>query len=456
MTKLEKNFLDIDKKLEVDSEVRPYTMKEAIAEAKRCLQCKVPMCKRGCPINNNITEFVGSLAMGNLGEARAYLSEKTNLPAICGRVCPHDRQCQGSCVLGKKGKPVQIGRLEQFVADFDAEMGLLRYTVPKKEKGKVAVAGSGPAGLTVAGDLALMGYEVTIFEAEEKPGGVLMYGIPEFRLPKDVVAREIKRIEENGVKIVTNTKVGQDITLEQLFEQGYDAVFIGTGTDINRGLDIPGRKLNGVMKANYMLRRVMMYRQGVIPKESLPVQEGDRVVVIGAGNVSMDASRTAIMCGASSVTVAYVDVRETISAEDNEYEDAVADGVKFKWKAVPVEYVGDGKRVTGLKVDCEGNDEVLPCDKCLIAIGSKPGRIIRNSTKGLDVDEKGYIVTREEPYGMTSLKGVFAGGDVVHRPATVVMAMKEAKKVAEGIAKYVDAVRLMKKLNETSSDVIGD
>ncbi|MCD7778325.1 MAG: NAD(P)-dependent oxidoreductase [Clostridiales bacterium] len=444
----ETDFLNLNHQTEVDSDVKPYTMKEAITEAKRCLQCKVPMCKRGCPINNNITEFIGSLAMGNLGEARAYLTQKTNLPAVCGRVCPHEKQCQGSCVLARKGQALHIGKLEQFVADFDADMELIRYTIPGKNRGKVAVIGSGPAGLTVAGDLALMGFKVTVYEAEEEPGGILMYGIPEFRLPKDVVRKEIKRIEEHGVTFITNTKIGVDKTIDNLFDEGYDAIFIGTGTAVSKGLDIPGRTLKGVMKSNYMLRRVFMFRSGEIKKEDLPVLPGERVLVIGAGNVAMDASRTAMRCGAESCTVVYRDVLETISAEPNEYEGAVNDGVQFKWKSTPIEYIGDasGRYLRGLKVECEGNEEIIPCDKCIIAIGSKPARLIISTTEGIEVNDQGYVEIREEPYGMTTLKGVFAGGDVVHRPATVVLAMKEAKEVAEGIAKYVDAVKLINSL----------
>ncbi len=445
---MENDFLDISQSLEVDSEVRPYTMKEAIAEAKRCLHCKVPMCKKGCPINNNITEFIACLAMGNLGKAREYLTEKTNLPAVCGRVCPHERQCQGSCVLGRKGEPIHIGQLEQFVADFDAEMELIRFNIPKKEKGKVAVVGSGPAGLTVAGDLALMGYKVTVYEAEEEPGGILMYGIPEFRLPKDVVRNEVRHIEKHGVQFICNTKIGVDKTLDDLFAEGNDAIFIGTGTAVSRGLDIPGRKLKGVMKFNYMLRRAALFRSGEITRDELPVKPGEKVLVIGAGNVAMDAARTAVKCGAAETTVVYRDVLETITAEQNEYDDAVADGVKFKWLSTPVEYIGDssGKKLIGLKVNCDGAEEVIPCNKCIIAIGSKPARLIVSSTPGIEVNDQGYLVTREEPYGMTTLKGVFAGGDVVHRPATVVLAMKEAKKVAEGISEYVDAVRLLKSI----------
>ena len=237
---------------------RPFTMKEAIAEAQRCLHCKKPMCRTGCPIENEIPDFIHELSKGNLGEARNILAQKTNLPAVCGRVCPHETQCEGHCVLGNKGKPIRIGKLEQFIADFDADMGLTKENIPPKTRGSVAVIGSGPAGLTVAGDLARMGFNVTVFEGEEEPGGVLLYGIPEFRLPKDVVRRETKHIAELGVNYTCNTFVGRDITIDQLFERGYDAIFIGTGTAISKELNIPGKELTGVLQSHYFLRMVAM------------------------------------------------------------------------------------------------------------------------------------------------------------------------------------------------------
>lgn len=421
----------------------PFTMKEAIAEAQRCLHCKKPMCRTGCPIENEIPDFIHQLSKGNLGEARKILAEKTNLPAVCGRVCPHETQCEGHCVLGNKGKPIRIGKLEQFVADFDADMGLTRENIPPKTRGNVAVIGSGPAGLTVAGDLARMGFNVTVFEGEEEPGGVLLYGIPEFRLPKDVVRRETKRIAELGVNYTCKTFVGKDITIDQLFERGYDAIFIGTGTAISKELNIPGKELAGVLQSHYFLRMVALYKNGSLDRHEVPVAEGDSVLVIGAGNVAMDASRTALRMGAKSVTVLYRGEFDTISAAQVEYEGAVADGVKFMWKTSPLEYVGEGGILKGLKVDCDGNEIIIPCSKVLVAIGAKPAKLIISTTKGIEVSDNGYVITKQKPYGMTTLKGVFAGGDVVHQPATVVLAMKEAKKVVEGISSYVDAVKLL-------------
>ncbi len=421
----------------------PFTMKEAIAEAQRCLHCKKPMCRTGCPIENEIPDFIHQLSKGNLGEARNILAEKTNLPAVCGRVCPHETQCEGHCVLGKKGQPIRIGKLEQFIADFDADMGLTRENIPPKTRGNVAVIGSGPAGLTVSGDLAHMGFNVTVFEGEEEPGGVLLYGIPEFRLPKEVVRRETKRISELGVKYVCNTFVGRDITIDQLFEQGYDAIFIGTGTAISKELNIPGKELTGVLQSHYFLRMVALYKNGSLDRHEVPITEDDHVLVIGAGNVAMDACRTAMRMGAKSVTVVYRKGMENMSAAQVEYEGAVADGVKFMWNTTPVEYVGEDGILTGLKVSVNDTELIVPCNKVLVAIGSKPAKLIISTTKGIEVNDNGYVITKQKPYGMTTLKGVFAGGDVVHQPATVVLAMKEAKKVVEGIAAYVDAVKLL-------------
>ena len=422
----------------------PLTMQEALAEAKRCLNCKVPQCKTGCPIENNIPEFIHQLSRGNFGEARSLLAEKTNLPAVCGRVCPHEKQCEGHCVLNRAKKPIKIGKLEQFVADFDADMGLIREKIPPKTRGNVAVIGSGPAGLTVAGDLSMMGFNVTVYESENEPGGVLLYGIPEFRLPKDVVRRETKRIAELGVQFINNTIIGKDITIDQLFEKGFDAIFIGTGTAISRELNIPGKDLVGVIQSHYFLRMVALFNSNSLERKEVPVKEGDTVLVIGAGNVAMDAARTALRMGAKKVTVVYRKGLENISAEKAEYESAVADGVKFMWNSSPTEYVGDDEgNLKGLLIEQDSNEMVIPCDKVLVAIGSKPAKRIISTTKGIEVNDNGYLITKEKPSGMTTLNGVFAGGDVVHQPATVVLAMKEAKKAVAGIASYVDAMKLL-------------
>ena len=419
-----------------------YGLAEAIREARRCLNCKNPSCKQGCPIANDIPEFIRALSGGNLGEARDVIARKSNLPAVCGRVCPHELQCEGHCVLGKKGEPIQIGRLERFIADFAFEMHLSQPRTEPKTRGKVAVIGSGPAGLTVAGDLSKAGFQVTVFEALSEPGGVLMYGIPEFRLPRDVVRREIRQMEAVGVHFVTNCMVGPGLTVDALFEQGFGAVFIGSGTAIAKDLDLPGRNLVGIVQATYLLRMASLYGSGQVERDELPVRPGENALVIGCGNVAMDASRMALRLGAASVGVVCRGTECTIPALRAEYEGALRDGVKFRWSHTPLEFVGESQ-IEGLRCAVPEGEVCVPASRIFLAVGSRPANRIVSATTGIEVDESGYVITRQRPYGMTMRKGVFAGGDVVHRPATVVLAMKEAKKVAEGIAAYVDAVKLL-------------
>ncbi|MBM6720143.1 NAD(P)-dependent oxidoreductase [Bacteroides gallinaceum] len=421
-----------------------FTTKEAIDEAKRCLNCKNPSCKKGCPIDNDIPDFIHQLSMGNMGDAMRIINEKSNLPAICGRVCPHEKQCQGHCVLYAKGKGIQIGKLERFIADFDTEMNLIREKLPQKTRGKVAVIGSGPAGLTVAGDLARQGFNVTIFEGQSEAGGVLMYGIPEYRLPKAVVTKEIQKIGALGVNFILNCLVGRDITIDQLFQQGYDAIFIGTGTALPKDLNVPGNTLRGIVQSSYLLHMVTIFNQNIVSRDAVPIHEGDRVAVIGCGNVAMDAARTAVRMGASSVTVLYHRTEADMSAIPSEYQEAVKEGVKFMWKTSTKEFLGDGDgKVTGIRAETPEGIQDLPFDCVLLAIGSRPANRIVSTTTGIEVDETGYVIVKERPYGMTTRRGVFAGGDVVHRPHTVVLAMKAAKQVAAGIAQYVDAVKLL-------------
>ena len=430
-----------------------FTTKEAIAEAKRCLNCPKPLCRASCPIENEIPSFILALAKGNVGEASEIIARRSNLPAVCGRVCPHEKQCEGACILNKKNCGVRIGKLERYIADFDAEMGIHRSNRISGVNGKVAVIGSGPAGLTVAGDLAKLGFEVIIFESQEEAGGVLMYGIPEFRLGKEIVRREIKRIEDLGVTIKTNVLVGSDFTIDELFADGFDAIFIGTGTVLPKIINIPGKDLMGVIQATYLLRMVVLIRSGKIDRKEVPISSNDRVVVIGAGNVGMDAARTAIRLGASKVTVIYRRTEKEVTALQSEYEAAKAEGVEFKWLASPTAIVGTDQ-VAGLEYEVQqidengnlhatGKKEVIPADKIISAIGQRPAARIVSTTKGIEVDNNGYVITRERPYGMTTRKGVFAGGDVVHEPATVVLAMKEAKKLAVGMAQYVEAKKLI-------------
>ncbi|HJD92917.1 NAD(P)-dependent oxidoreductase [Bacteroides coprosuis] len=422
-----------------------YSMKEAINEAKRCLNCRKPSCIQGCPIANDIPDFIHQLSMGNMGAAMTIINEKSNLPAVCGRVCPHEKQCEGNCILQKKGKPIHIGRLERFIADFDTNMDLIRDKIPQKTRGKVAIIGSGPAGLTVAGDLARIGFNVSIIERQEEPGGVLMYGIPEYRLPKKVVRKEIEKIENLGVTFLTNRSVGEDLTIDTIFGQEYDAIFIGSGTAMPKTLDMPGNNLKGIVQSSYFLRMASLYSTGSVEKDEVPFREGENVAIIGCGNVAMDAARTAIRMGAKKVTVISNETFEQMPAIKFEYESALKEGAEFIWETNTKEFLGDedNEYIMGIKADTLEGEKILHFDRIYLAIGSRPANRIVSTTKGIDVDDTGYVITREKPYGMTTRKGVFAGGDVVHKPQTVVLAMKDAKLVAAGIAQYVDAVKLL-------------
>jgi glutamate synthase (NADPH/NADH) small chain len=392
--------------------------------------------------------------MGNIGSAMSIINNKSNLPAICGRVCPHEKQCQGHCVMNKKGNPIQIGKLEQFIADFDTKMNLTRDKLPQKNRGKIAVIGSGPAGLTVAGDMARQGFSVTIFEGQEEPGGVLMFGIPEYRLPKKVVRAEIAKIEALGVNIICNTLVGENgITVDSLFQQGFDAIFMGTGTAIPQNMNnTPGATLRGVTQSTDFLHNVNAYNEGVIGREMVPLRTGEKVGVIGGGNVAMDAARTAIRLGAD-VTVLYRRTQEEMPAIQSEYEEAVNEGVKFKWETSVSEFIaGPNGRLGKCKLvtpegECEEN-----FDRIYLAIGSRPANRIVSTTEGIEVDEKGYVKVVDYPFGMTTRRGLFAGGDVVHRPQTVVLAMKAAKEVAASMMQYVDAIKLLQAAKIVEAD----
>ena len=433
-----------------------FSMREAIAEAQKCLQCKVPQCRKGCPIENEIPNFIHALSMGNMGDAMRIINEKSNLPAICGRVCPHEKQCQGHCVMNKKGQPIQIGKIEQFIADFDTKMKLTREKLPQKDRGKIAVIGSGPAGLTVAGDLARKGFSVTIYEGQSEPGGVLMYGIPEYRLPKKVVRAEIEKIEALGVNFICDVLVGEHgVTVDSLFRQGFDAIFMGTGTAIPQDMNsTPGSQLRGVSQSTYFLHNVNSYNEGAIGRDMVPLKDGEKVGVIGGGNVAMDAARTAIRLGAD-VTVLYRRTQEDMPAIKAEYEQAVNEGVEFRWNTSVTEFIaGENGRLSACRLNTPKGETIEPFDRIYLAIGSRPANRIVSTTEGIEVDEKGYVKVVDFPFGMTTRRGVFAGGDVVHRPQTVVLAMKAAKDVAQGIAQYVDAIKLLeaaKKVEELHS-----
>lgn len=431
-----------------DNKPEIYTMAEAIAEAKRCLNCKVPQCKKGCPVGNDIPDWIHQLSMGNLGNAMSIINAKSNLPAVCGRVCAHERQCEGNCVLGKKGAHVNIGKLEQFVADFDTQMRLTHQPMVQKNRGRVAVIGSGPAGLTVAGELARGGFDVEIFEMEPQPGGVLMFGIPEYRLPKSIVNSEIEKIRQLGVRINCGVTIGPDINIDQLFERGFDAIFIGTGTGKPQKLSIPGIENDSVRQAIYFLRRVGLYNAGMIDRSEVPVNPGDKVFVVGCGNTAIDAARTALRFGAAEVTIVYHRDIEHMSALRAEYNDAVSEGVKFLWDSSIVNIHGDGVHISDIEIESQGAQRTVPADKVIFAVGSRPASRIVSTTTGIEVDEKGYVLTRDIPFGMTTRKGVFAGGDVSGNQATVVHAMSNAREVAAGIATYVDAIKLMQAIDQ--------
>lgn len=433
---------------------KDYTLEEALAEAKRCLNCAKPLCRTGCPIENEIPRFIHAIASGNFGEANDIIGERSNLPAICGRVCPREKQCEGHCILNRAKKPINIGKLERFAADFESNYGLRKLKPIIKDQGKIAVIGSGPAGLTVAGDMAKLGYEVTIFEKQEEPGGILLYGIPAFRLGKDVVRREIDRLKKLGVKFECNTVIGPERSLDSLMAEGYDAIFIAIGTHVPIPLPMENDEKPGVLQAMALLTAVQLYKNGRLGEESIAVKPGDRVIVIGAGNVAMDAARTCVRLGAKSVSVAYRRGEANMSANPSEYEEAKEEGVTFNFFRAPVGVEGEGDEVTGLRCEIQeghedgsitgtGTYDILPADKIIIAIGQKPNTSIVGPENGIDVDNNGYVITREMPYGMTSRQGIFAGGDIVHKPATVVLAMRAAKKVVEGMVNYCEAKKYL-------------
>ncbi len=427
-----------------------YTLAEAITEAKRCLNCKVPQCQKGCPIANEIPQFIHALTKGNLGEAVEHIYQQSDLPAICGRVCPREKQCEGSCVLGKKGQHIEIGKLERFVADMAIDGGFLPIHVSKKTSGRVALIGSGPASLAAARELALRDYDVTIFEASSHAGGTTTYGIPTFRLHKEIVEREADVLEKMGVSIQYKTKIGTDKTMDEL-QQQFDAVFVGVGTMDAWSLGVDNDAVEGVVNAEQFLVQVQNVQFGEEKIENLPIQKGDQVIVVGAGNVAIDAARTALRLGAE-VKIVYRRAEKNMKCLPSEYEEAKADGVQFQFYSAPKAVVGT-THVEGLKYEKQqiledatmvptGEFGIVPANKIIAAIGNKPEKSVVVSF-GVDANDDGYIAVKETPYGMTSRVGVFAAGDIVHKPQTVVLAMREGKKTALAIDEYVRAVRLL-------------
>ena len=430
-----------------------YNEEEAVQEAERCLHCKKPQCVAGCPVNINIPEFIHALKEREFGSAYDVISQSSSLPAICGRVCPQERQCEGKCIRGIKGDAVAIGKLERFVADWAKANGRKMKCALHKTGKKVAVIGSGPAGLTCAGDLAKKGYDVTIFEALHKAGGVLVYGIPEFRLPKDeVVAKEIENVQCLGVKIETNVIIGRSVTIEDLMKkEGFEAVFIGSGAGLPMFMNIPGEQSKGVFSANEFLTRnnlMKAYRDDY----DTPIISGKKAVVVGGGNVAMDAARTALRLGAE-VHIVYRRSEAELPARAEEVHHAKEEGIVFDLLTNPVRILADDQdNVTGIEcvhmelgepdasgrrspVPVEGSEFTIDCDTVIMALGTRPNPLISSTTKGLEMNRKQCIVATEE--GQTSLEGVFAGGDAVSGAATVILAMGAGKKAAQAIDEYL-------------------
>ena len=429
-----------------------YTAETAMAEAKRCLQCKKPLCVQGCPVNVKIPEFIALVAEGKFEEAYQKIRETSALPAVCGRVCPQERQCESKCVRGIKGEAVAIGRLERFCADYHMAHATAETVKIEKNGHKVAVVGAGPAGLTCAGDLAMLGYDVTVFEAFHVAGGVLSYGIPEFRLPKEIVKKEIDSLESMGVKIETNTVVGQAVAVDELMsEEGFEAVFISTGAGLPMFMNIPGEGLLGVYSANEFLTRINLmkaYREDY----ATPIKKHKCVAVVGGGNVAMDAARCAKRLG-SEVYIVYRRGKQELPARAEEIHHAEEEGIIFKLLCNPKEILGDenGNVVAMRCVEMElgepdasgrrrpvekaGSDFILEVDSVIMALGTSPNPLIKNTTEGLDVTERGCIVANE--CGKTSKEGVYAGGDAVTGAATVILAMGAGKKAAAAIDEYI-------------------
>ncbi len=428
-----------------------YSYDEAIAEARRCIDCKNPRCVLACPVEVNIPLFIKYLLEDALDEAFETIYKDNILPSICGRVCPQESQCEGACILGIKSTPVAIGALERFVGDYGMEKHLADTTVPELKHKKVAVIGSGPAGLANAAGLRKKGYDVTVFEALHKFGGVLQYGIPDFRLPKNIVENEVQNLKTMGVEFVKNAVIGKSLTIDQLFEMGYQSVFIGSGAGLPSGLGIPGENLSGVYFANEFLTRVNLMKSRSFPLSATPVKIGDNVAVVGGGNVAMDAARTAKRLGAKNVFIVYRRDEASLPARLEEIHHAKDEAIDFRLLRNPVEILGENRIVK--QVVCEimalgepddsgrrrpvgtGETVTFDIDSIIISIGQKPNPILKDNTFGLKTHSWGGIITDENH--MTSIPGVFAGGDVVSGAATVILAMGTGKEAAETMHQYI-------------------
>jgi len=431
-----------------------YTPEEAVEEAKRCLACKKPGCVQGCPVNINIPGFIGQIALGNFWEAMKIMKQTNTLPAICGRVCPQESQCEGQCVLGKKNEPVAVGNLERFIADWEAKQSECVMCEMKPATGKkVAVVGAGPAGLTVASDCAKMGHSVTMFEALHKPGGVLVYGIPEFRLPKTIVEGEVSFVTSMGVKLELNHVVGKLKSVDELLNE-FDAVFVGTGAGQPSFMGIPGENSLGIYSANEYLTRSNLMKAYLFPKYDTPIVRGKRVVTVGGGNVAMDSARTALRLGADKSILVYRRSREEMPARSAEVHHAEQEGIEFNLLTNPIRYIADDKgwvkAVECLRMELgesdasgrrrpvpvKGSEFQIPVDTVVVAIGNSPNPLIPQTTPGLETAKHGNVVA-DPKTGRTSKKGVFAGGDIVTGAATVILAMGAGRLAANSIDEYL-------------------
>ncbi|MBQ7339881.1 MAG: NADPH-dependent glutamate synthase [Clostridia bacterium] len=438
-----------------------YTAEVAIEEAKRCLNCKNMPCVNGCPVNIDIPNFITKIKTGDFEGAYQIISKTSSLPAVCGRVCPQETQCESKCTLGIKFEPVGIGRLERFVADWHNENSKESAKKPESNGHRVAIVGSGPSGLTCAGDLAKKGYDVTVFEAFHVAGGVLVYGIPEFRLPKAIVAKEVEGLKALGVKVETNVVIGKTLTVDELFDMGFEAVFIGSGAGLPNFMNIPGESLKGVYSANEFLTRSNLMK-AYLDNPTTPIMKGGKVAVVGGGNVAMDAARTALRLGAEKVYIVYRRSMEELPARKEEVEHAEEEGIEFKLLCNPIEIIGynnpenprDEKNgfVTGIRcvkmqlgepdakgrrrpVVIEGSEFEMEVDTVVMSIGTSPNPLIKDTTSGLEVNAHGGIVVNED--GLSSKEGVYAGGDAVTGAATVISAMGAGKTAAAAIDKYL-------------------